>query len=135
MDSPLVIVILVVAAVFLLFSFGRGCTKSNFQYLGTRSRGGDFEGEPNDECLYSPGYKFCQLTDGMPGVCVNNGICMPNMMEDPRIEWDEFAHPYCPMPIFKEGCDRFCRCKAMKGERTPGCVEECRSNYSSLNSI
>lgn len=124
--------LLLVAVLFLLYF--SGSKKDGYQHLGFRSRYGDFEGEPNDECLYGPGYKFCQLTDGMPGVCVNNGICMPAMMNDPIDQWDAFDHPYCPMPIFKEGCDRFCKCKGLKGERSPGCVAACRSNYSTLES-
>lgn len=99
--------------------------------LGDIYQGGD-RGEFNEECLQHPGQRMCMLSDGTSGVCVLSGMCVADMLVDHRRENDNVPRPLCTAPIFKEGCQRWCRCKGMLGEACAGCEEECESWFSPL---
>jgi len=109
---------------------------SGYQFMGmfykdayNSYRGGD-RGELNDECLQHPGYRFCMLTNGAPGVCGTSGRCLPDMLHDGRQYRDDIKLPTCVEPIFKEGCKRFCDCKNLTEDVDMGrCVDGCRSNF------
>lgn len=147
--TTLVVVLIGVVIVFVaLMLLKGGCwnerfasVPSKFHYLGSvyRKDEGGSRGEPNEECLQSPGYRFCMLTDGTSGVCALSGMCVANMLNDLREERDDIRHPLCTKPIFKEGCKRHCDCLAMKFSKENGrrmtpsqygtCLDSCISNF------
>lgn len=112
--------------------------KSHYVYLGspyTPFEGGS-RGELSEECLQHPGYRMCMLTDGTSGVCGTSGMCVTDMEMDVKRNWttrDDIKMPLCSEPIFKEGCQRFCKCKQLKGEVLPhevgDCIEDCRGMF------
>ena len=133
-----------------LGSRSRTSSSSPFVYLGSPYvpfEGGS-RGELSEECLQHPGYRMCSLTDGTSGVCGTSGMCVTDMEMDIRRNWstrDDIKMPLCLQPIFKEGCERFCRCRQIKdlakkqtashGENnvptdTMGeCLQGCRSTF------
>jgi len=128
-----------VAAAYHYGYFSRYTPKSaGFVYMGspfTPSSGGS-RGEVNEECLEHPGYRMCMLTDGTSGVCGTSGMCVTDMEMDIKRNWatrDDIKMPLCSQPIFKEGCQRFCACKKIKGDvlehEMDGCVDGCRKMF------
>jgi len=115
---------------------------ANFVYMGspyTPTAGGS-RGEVSEECLQHPGYRMCMLTDGTSGVCGTSGMCVTDMEMDIKRNWttrDNIKMPLCSQPIFKEGCQRFCKCKQLKNTIDGGilahemddCVEGCRNMF------
>lgn len=132
---PIVILLAITLALLsVICIFSKDTQKSQFRYLGNvynQDQGGG-RGELNEECLQHPDYRMCMLTDGTSGVCALSGMCVADMMVDHRRERDAVPRPLCTAPIFKEGCGRWCKCQKLKGEETPGCVEECRRWFSPL---
>ena len=138
MDGNILKIVLVVVLglfLFWLLTLARG--KDGYRFLPTAysyapKMGGSYA-ELNNECLMYPGNQFCMLTDGTPGVCVLNGMCVPDMEIDLREYRRDVKLPSCTKPVFKEGCGRFCRCKELEGDVDPknhmACVEDCKSWY------
>src|SRR5690242_4319482 len=89
-----------------------------YVYLGSpyRPEQAWSRGEYSEECLQHPDYRMCTLTDGTSGVCGTSGMCLTNFESDVRQQWDEIKMPLCYEPIFREGCQRFCNCKDLKGD-------------------
>ena len=132
-------VILIIAALTLALLFLKGsCTKDDYRFLGGayQATQGGSHAELNEECLSYPGNNFCMLTDGTPGVCVQNGMCVADMTIDLMQYRSDIKLPSCTEPVFKEGCGRFCRCKELKGTINPkdhmSCVENCKSWFSPI---
>lgn len=132
----IIVVVLVGVAILVVAKW----SVNHFRILGNpyRMEEGGSRSETNDECLQSPGYRFCMMTDGTPGVCMLSGQCVPDIMQDLRTVRDELNLPYCTKPVFKTGCNRYCRCRNMaKGrpdyiENVGKCTKECEDWYSPL---
>jgi hypothetical protein len=131
-----IIVVLVIAGLILWALMTH--RKDGYRFLPSAygpATGGSYA-EYNDECLAYPGNQFCMMTDGTPGVCVLNGMCVPDMEIDLREYRADIKLPSCTKPVFKEGCGRLCRCKELKGDVDPKdhmeCVNECKSWYSPI---
>jgi hypothetical protein len=132
------LLLILVIAVALLIWFSRP-QRSGFEHSGpfderrhtlgynTVSQGDLFRGEENDECLYGPGYRFCNMNNGAPGVCVSNGVCMPDMTKD--YSSGKVPAGDCLVPEHKEGCPRFCTCK---GTLTTECLAGCYGYFSPI---
>jgi hypothetical protein len=125
---------------------------NNYDFLGSpynpNTRGSRSEpnedpkdfGFLNEECLEHPGYRMCMFTDGTSGVCGTSGMCVPDMEVDVKRNWatrDDIKMPLCVEPIFKEGCQRFCRCKYLKGDiqenEMAGCIAGCQNMFYPLD--
>ena len=138
--APVVISIIIVVALIAVI---RGsCHRNNYHILGSAYRpetGGERAEFDPEECYQHPGYRFCSLTDGTPGVCMLSGMCHADVEQDLRQLRDDLPLPLCHKPIFKQGCNKFCRCKNM-AERKAGvevtplekCERQCHRWYSPL---
>ncbi len=133
--KPITILIVVLALV-CLYMF---CKKSeNYKFLGGMYKPiqGGYTAELNEECLQLQSGQQCMMADGTSGNCVSSGHCVANMLIDLNIEDEDVKKPYCTEPVFKEGCDRFAKCKLLKGDITAGQLkaeaDDCRSWFSPL---
>jgi hypothetical protein len=129
-------ILLVVLALLCLWLF---CRKSeNYRFLGGmyNPKQGGYRAELNEECLQLQDGQQCMLTDGTSGNCVQSGHCVADMMIDLNIENQDVKKPYCTEPVFKEGCERFAKCKLLQGAITAGQLkdeaDDCRSWFSPL---
>ena len=134
MCQTLYLLALALAVVLVIWVCSKNTNRNGFKYLGNgyNPNQGGSRGELNEECLQHPGYRMCMLTDGTSGVCALSGMCVADMEVDLRRERDSVPRPLCTPPVFKEGCERFCRCQALLGEECDDCVERCRSWFSPL---
>jgi len=109
--------------------------RSGYVHLGSPYRPEDAgsRGEMSEECLQNPDYRMCTLTDGTPGVCGTSGMCVTDLSQDITQFWGDIKMPVCYEPLFKEGCQRFCNCKQLKGgvlaHEMDGCVDGCRNMF------
>lgn len=132
----LVTILLVVFALLILWAmYGKS---ESYKFLGgmyNPTKGG-YRAEINEECLQLQDGQQCVLTDGTSGNCVSSGHCVANMLIDLNLENLEVKKPYCTMPVFKEGCGRFARCKLLQGTITKDQLQtetnNCRSWFSPL---
>jgi hypothetical protein len=102
--------------------------KSHYTYIGPKQTLGQANTysndlEKNEECLMLYGDRHCMMTDGRLGKCVLSGFCAPSMENFS----EEIDTPYCTKPYFKEGCDRYCKCLEMSGEKNVNCQRDCKS--------
>ena len=127
---PVLVLLVVLFIVYIGLS-----SKESYRFLGDNSPStGGHHAELNEDCLQFPlGKGKCVLTDGTSGTCVQNGLCVQDMLIDLNLENIELKKPYCSEPTFKENCGIFCDCKAMEGPiDKASCVQSCRSWFSPL---
>lgn len=132
MDVNLILVICLALSIVFMLTLAK---KDGYRFLPSAysPQSGGTQAEFNNECLMYPGNQFCMLTNGIPGVCVLNGMCVPDMEMDLMQYKSDIKLPSCTQPVFKEGCGRFCRCKELEGSVDPknhmDCVRDCNSWY------
>lgn len=135
--TNLLIAVAVFIVVYVLFFRG----SEGYRFLGgeySAAQGGT-HAEPNEDCLQFPNgaSRKCILTDGTSGTCVQNGLCVADMLIDLNLENLELKKPYCTEPTFKENCNMFARCKsAQNGDVSEKAynanLKECLSWFSPL---
>lgn len=118
MLSPMEIIL--IAAVIILFIYVV-IKKEKYQLLGADMNPFHLgtKLEPNADCLAYPGNQFCMMTDGTPGVCVQNGLCTPDFLIDQLQYTEDIKMPLCTRPVFPENCLQFVKCKEMQGTYSP----------------
>jgi hypothetical protein len=133
-NTLLIVGVIVVIVVFAFVIFGckkrDGYENVNSPYLMNYGRFliDKNVGEYNANCMRNAA-AHCMMSDGREGECVNNGICMPNMLS---VQYGR----QCVLPTSKANCPIFCKCKTIEKNGNivdmKDCMTQCEMEFNPL---